>query len=130
MIAGPISGKNQRELHFLSHEKISFFLGAHLNPAVSISLLTVRKLKSLQCLFYVIGQTIGAFFGALVVYYLYWCLFNKFDGNVRQVVGNNGTADIFFTMPAEGVSHWNSFFDQVVGTAVLMIVLMALISVR
>ena len=79
---------------------------------------------------YIIGQIIGAFFGALVVYYLYWGLFNKFDGGVRQMVGGNGTADIFFTMPTEGVLHWNSFFDQVVGTAVLMIFIMALISVR
>jgi glycerol uptake facilitator-like aquaporin len=33
-------------------------------------------------------------------------------------------------MPAKGVLHWNSFFDQIVGTAVLMIFIMALINVR
>jgi glycerol uptake facilitator-like aquaporin len=33
-------------------------------------------------------------------------------------------------MPAEGVPHWNSFFDQVVGTAVLMIFIMAVGNVR
>ncbi|CAF0755946.1 unnamed protein product [Adineta steineri] len=109
MIAGPISG-------------------AHLNPAVSISLLTVRKLKPVQCIIYIISQLIGAFFGALVVYYLYFGLFNKFDDGERAMLGETGTADIFFTMPADGVAHWNSFFDQVVGTAVLMIFIMALIS--
>ncbi|UJR28156.1 hypothetical protein I4U23_009410 [Adineta vaga] len=96
MIAGPISG-------------------AHLNPAVSISLLTVRKIKPLQCLIYIIGQMIGAFFGAFVVYYLYWSLINKFDNSVRQVV-------------EDGVPAWNSFLDQVIGTAVLMIFIMALIN--
>ncbi len=106
------------------------YLGAHLNPAVSLSLLTVRKLKPVQCLFYIIGQLLGAFFGALVVYYLYWSLFNAFDGTVREVAGGTGTADIFFTMPTKGVPHWNSFFDQIVGTAVLMIFIMALINVR
>jgi len=106
------------------------YLGAHLNPAVSISLLTIRKLKPLQCLFYIIGQMIGAFFGALFVYQLYWGLFNKFDGSVRQIAGSNGTADIFFTMPANGVPHWNSFFDQIIGTAVLMIFIMAVVNVR
>ncbi|CAF2026837.1 unnamed protein product [Rotaria magnacalcarata] len=107
MIAGPISG-------------------AHLNPAVSISLLTLRKLKPMQCLFYIIGQILGAFFGALFVYFLYWGLFNRFDDSVRHIAGPQGTADIFFTIPEDGVHGWNLFFDQVVGTAVLMIFIMAL----
>lgn len=97
-----------------------------MNPAVSISLLTVRKLKPVQCLFYIIGQVAGAFAGALLVYWLYWDLFNKYDGGVRHVLGANGTADIFFTMPAAGVSNWTAFFDQIVGTAILMIFIMAL----
>ena len=92
--------------------------------------MTVRKLKPVQCLFYVVGQMIGAFLGALVVYALYWNLFNEYDGGVRLVAGTNGTADIFFTMPSKGVEHWNSFFDQIVGTAVLMIFVMALGNVR
>ncbi|CAF2343293.1 unnamed protein product [Rotaria sp. Silwood2] len=107
MIAGPVSG-------------------AHLNPAVSISLLTIRKLKPIQCLFYVIGQLLGAFFGALIVYYLHWGLFNRFDGGVRQIAGESGTADIFFTIPEDGIQQWNLFFDQLIGTAVLMIFIMAL----
>ncbi|CAF3368290.1 unnamed protein product [Rotaria sp. Silwood1] len=116
MIAGPISA-------LMIAGPVS---GAHLNPAVSISLLTIRKLKPLQCLFYVIGQLIGAFFGAVIVYNLHWALFNRFDGGVRQIAGNNGTADIFFTMPEDGIPQWNLFFDQLIGTAVLMIFIMAL----
>jgi len=69
---------------------------------------------------------IGAFFGALCVYFVYYGLFNKFDQGVRAVSGVTGTADIFFTMPATGVEHWNSFFDQIIGTAILMIFIMAL----
>ena len=109
---------------------VYIFIGAHLNPALSISLLTVRKLKPVQCLIYIIGQMIGAFLGAFVVYYLYWSLFNQFDGSVRHVSGVRGTADIFFTMPTNGVPEWNSFLDQVIGTAVLMIFVMALINVE
>ena len=105
-------------------------LGAHLNPAVSISLLTIHKLKPIQCLFYVVGQIVGAFFGALFVYFLYLGLFNRFDGSIRHIAGQNGTADIFFTMPEDGVVHWNSLFDQVLGTIVLMIFIMALGNVR
>lgn len=105
-------------------------LGAHLNPAVSISLLTIRKLKALQCLFYIIGQLLGAFFGAFLVYWLHWSLFNDFDGGMRQVIGANATADIFFTMPARNVTLWNGLFDQIIGTAILMIFIMALGNVK
>ena len=127
---GLLAVKKELLIIFFNLDRISFHLGAHLNPAVSISLLTIRKLKPLQCLFYIIGQMIGAFLGAVVVYYLYWSLFNVHDGTVRAVSGPTGTADIFFTAPAADVPHWNSFFDQVVGTAVLMIFIMALINVR
>lgn len=119
--------------YYLTRIKFLLFflcIGAHLNPAVSIALLTVRKLKPLQCIFYIIGQLIGAFFGALTVYYLYWSLINVFDEGTRQVLGSQGTADIFFTMPAHGVPNWNSFLDQIIGTAILMIFIMALINVR
>ncbi|CAF4874154.1 unnamed protein product, partial [Rotaria sp. Silwood1] len=99
--------------------------GAHLNPALSISLMTVRKLKPLQCIFYVIGQILGAFFGGALVYLVYLKQFDEFDGGKRQMTGPNGTADIFFTMPAKGTPHWNALVDQIVSTAVLMIFIMA-----
>ncbi|CAF1486308.1 unnamed protein product [Adineta ricciae] len=80
--------------------------GAHINPAVSISFMTVGKLKPLKCLFYVIGQIFGAFLGATLVYLVYWSQFNRFDGGFRQIIGINGT-------------------DQIVGTALLLIFIMA-----
>lgn len=100
-------------------------LEAHLNPAMSIALFTIGKLKSLQCAFYVIGQLFGAFLGAALVYLVYWQQFEMFDGGRRQITGPNGTADIFFTMPAKGIPHWNTFIDQIVGTAFLLIFIMA-----
>jgi glycerol uptake facilitator-like aquaporin len=42
------------------------------------------------------------------------------------MIGLNGTADIFFTMPSKGIPHWNTFIDQLIGTALLMIFLMAI----
>ena len=133
MIAGPVSGKFKRHRVSIVGKELLLSLhtvGAHLNPAVSISLMTVRKLKPVQCLFYIVGQVAGAFVGALLVYWLHWNLFNQFDGGVRHLVGVNGTADIFFTMPSAGVGEWNALFDQIVGTAILMIFIMALGQVR
>lgn len=57
-------------------------------------------------------------------------MFNQFDKNVRQIAGATGTGDIFFTVPTDGVNTWNLLFDQVIGTAVLMIFIMALGNVR
>lgn len=105
-------------------------LGAHLNPALSISLMTVQKLKPLQCIFYVIGQVLGGFIGAALVYLAYLKQFDEYDGGQRQMTGSNGTADIFFTMPAAGFPHWNALIDQIIGTAILMIFVMAVNHVR
>jgi glycerol uptake facilitator-like aquaporin len=105
-------------------------VGAYINPAVSISLMTIRKLKPLQCVFYVVGQIVGAFVGAALVYLVYWSRFNEFDGGTRQIIGINGTGDIFFTMPGKGVPHWNALIDQIVSTGILLIFIMALGDVR
>ncbi|CAF1511348.1 unnamed protein product [Rotaria sp. Silwood1] len=87
--------------------------------------MTIRKLKPLQCIFYVIGQILGAFIGAALVYLVYLKQFDELDGGIRKMTGPNGTADIFFTMPAEGTPHWNALIDQIVGTAILMVFVMA-----
>ena len=92
--------------------------------------MTIRKLKSIQCIFYVIGQISGAFFGAGLVYLVYWNEFNQYDGGRRQMSGPNGTADIFFTMPDKGIPQWNTFLDQVLSTAFLMIFVMSVTYVR
>jgi len=48
MVAGPVSG-------------------AHINPAVTISLMTVKIIKPIQCLFYIVGQMIGAFIDQMLI---------------------------------------------------------------
>ncbi|CAF0852714.1 unnamed protein product [Rotaria sordida] len=107
MVAGPISG-------------------AHLNPAVSLGLLSLRKMKVTQCLFYMVGQTVGAFLASAMVYFVYISHFNLYDGGIRQVEGPNATAGIFYTIPATGVPNWNCLIDAVVGTALLLTFIMAL----
>ncbi len=92
--------------------------------------MTVRKLKPLECIFYVIGQILGGFLGAALVYIVYLKQFDEFDGGKRQMTGSSGTADIFFTMPGAGTPHWNALVDQIVGTAILLIFVMAVTHVR
>ncbi|CAF0755963.1 unnamed protein product [Adineta steineri] len=107
MVAGPISG-------------------AHINPAVSLGLLALRKLKVIQCLFYIVGQIVGAFLASAMVYLVYLSHFNRYDGGIRQLEGPNSTADIFYTVPGEGIPNWNCLIDAIVGTTILLIFIMAL----
>ncbi|CAF1564076.1 unnamed protein product, partial [Didymodactylos carnosus] len=100
--------------------------GAHINPAVSIAMLSLRSITPLQCLTYIISQFIGAFIGAALVFGVYYDAINKFDEGHRQVSGNQATAGIFGTYPAQGVSQVTLFFDQVLSTGLLLVGLCAL----
>ncbi len=102
------------------------FLGAHVNPAVSLGLLSLRKLKVIQCLFYIFGQVVGAFLACTMVYAVYLAQFNYFDGGIRQIVGEHATGGIFFTERGLHVSNWYCLLDSVVGTALLLIFIMSL----
>ncbi len=110
----------------IKFEHLNLFLGAHVNPAVSIGLLTLRKLKVIQCLFYIVGQIVGAFLACAMVYLVYLKQFDAYDGGIRQIQGPNSTADIFYTVPAAGTPNWNCFIDAMVGTSLLLVFIMAL----
>jgi glycerol uptake facilitator-like aquaporin len=105
---------------------LNLFLGAHVNPAVSLGLLSLRKLKVVQCLFYIAGQLVGAFLASGIVYLVYLYQFHEFDGGNRQISGLNGTADIFYTTRGGHVPNWNCLIDSIVGTSLLLIFIMAL----
>jgi glycerol uptake facilitator-like aquaporin len=56
--------------------------------------------------------------------------FSAFDGGIRQVLGEQGTAGIFATYPQPYLSTLGGFVDQVVGTALLMIAILAITDQR
>src|SRR4030095_15239102 len=73
--------------------------GAHLNPAVTLTLAVRRGFPWGKVLPYWAAQLAGAFAGALVTFVTYREAFHAFDGGVRQVVGPQATAGIFATYP-------------------------------
>ncbi|CAB3399057.1 unnamed protein product [Caenorhabditis bovis] len=95
--------------------------GAHLNPAVSLFQLTQGKINVVRFLVYVVAQNVGAFFGALTVYVLYFDAINAFDGGNRTVTGPTATASIFATYPGPHLGVINGMMDQIIGTAILCI---------
>jgi glycerol uptake facilitator protein len=112
--------------------------GAHLNPAVTISMAARREFPWRKVPAYIIAQMLGAFSGAALVYLNYKdaiASFERAHGVVRGQLG--GAADstvtysIFATFPApyHGTSVIGPLIDQIIGTMFLIMVIFALTDV-
>ncbi|KAB0548585.1 aquaporin [Pseudomonas argentinensis] len=103
--------------------------GAHLNPAVSIALCLFAGFEKRKLPFYILAQVAGAFCAALLVYSLYSGLFLEFEQTNQMIRGSEASlelAAIFSTFPNPVLSTGQAFMVEVVITAVLMGVIMAL----
>ncbi|RXM92564.1 Aquaporin-3 [Acipenser ruthenus] len=74
---------------------------------------------------YFLAQTVGAFLGAGVIFGMYFDAL-WFFGNDNLLV-SNGTAGIFATYPSQHLTLLNGFFDQMIGTAALIVCLLAIV---
>ncbi len=104
--------------------------GAHLNPAVSLAFAVFRDFPLRKVVPYAAAQTLGAFLASAVVFLTYREALEAFDHGVRAVSGPTATAGIFATYPQPFLSIAGGFVDQVVGTALLLIGLFALVDAR
>ncbi len=100
--------------------------GAHLNPAVTLALAVHRGFPWSKVLPYSLAQLAGAFGGAAVTFLTYREAFDNFDGGVRQVTGAQATAGIFATYPQPFLSTAGGLVDQIVGTALLLLLVLAI----
>jgi glycerol uptake facilitator protein len=104
--------------------------GAHLNPAVTVALALWRKFPWGKVGPYALAQLVGAFLAAMVVRWNFWEAFDRFDpakGFKSQVVFNtypNNAADY------ANISQLGALRDQIIGTAVLVMLIFAITDAR
>ncbi|MEV4187095.1 MIP/aquaporin family protein [Streptosporangium canum] len=102
--------------------------GAHLNPAVTVALAVFKGFSWRKVLPYSLAQTAGAFVAALLVRWNYAEVLAKADpGHTIKTQG------VFSTLPGNGtlpVGTWGAFRDQVIGTAILLLLILAVSDVR
>src|SRR6202011_4485335 len=94
--------------------------GAHLNPAVTLALAVFRGFPWKKVLPYSIAQTAGAFVAAALVYWNYLPAFRQMDPQLER------TAGVFTTFPAFPAVLQAGFLDQVIGTALLLLLILAI----
>lgn len=102
--------------------------GAHLNPAVTLALAMFRGFSWRKVLPYSLAQTLGAFIAALIVRWDYTEVLAKVDpGHTIKTQG------VFSTLPGNGalpVSEFGALRDQIIGTAILLFLILAITDAR
>lgn len=109
--------------------------GAHINPAVTLAFAVRRKFAWAKVLPYWFAQVFGAFVGAALVYLVYnnaIDAFNLANHSPRGGGSDLATYSIFATFPAPYFhgGYAGPLIDQIVGTAFLLIFVVALIDMR
>ena len=98
--------------------------GAHLNPAVTVSMAVYRGFAWRKVAPYIVAQVLGAFLAAALVYWNYHPAFLAMDPDLEH------TAGIFTTFPAFPQVPFAGLLDQTIGTALLMLMIFAITDER
>nr|UDD66116.1 aquaporin 3 [Squalus acanthias] len=102
--------------------------GAHLNPAVTFAMCLLAREPWLKFPLYSLAQILGGFLGSGIIFGLYFDAMWDFSGqNKLLIYGPNATAGIFATYPSVHLTPLNGFFDQLIGTAALIVCILSIV---
>jgi len=104
--------------------------GGHLNPAVSLAMVCVKKLKITQLPVYMAAQFLGAFVAALVLWGNYADAIRIHENNLSgsEFVSDysGATMGVFSSFPNNQMTSLTTLvMDQILGTALLVIIILA-----
>ncbi|KAF7796448.1 hypothetical protein EIP86_007625 [Pleurotus ostreatoroseus] len=98
--------------------------GGHINPAVTIALATFRNFPWRKVPIYIFAQVMGGLCGAGLIYADYIHAIDIVEGG-RHIRTVPGTAGLFSTYALPYMTQVSSFFDEFLGTAILLIIVCA-----
>jgi len=93
--------------------------GGHINPALALAVFGIFPARKL--IPYITAQIAGAFVAAAVIYALYSSLF---EDKTLDTLG------VFVTAPHPDISLWQALMAELIGTALLLALILALVDDR
>ncbi|EYE90403.1 MIP/aquaporin family protein [Aspergillus ruber CBS 135680] len=99
--------------------------GGHLNPAISISLSVFRGFPVRMCLQYMLAQILAALASGGIAYGIYYNSIH-YVASINQQTPSQIMDSVFYTMPKEWVHPAAAFFNEFVGTGILVCTILAL----
>lgn len=105
--------------------------GAHINPAVTLTLAVTGKFPWRKVLPYWAAQVLGAFVAALILYFVYQGAISNALGGAALTADNvSKIGGVFYTSKKAFVGGFGAFGDEFIGTALLTGLILAIVDGR